>query len=589
LFFAKPVTPISFARMITKKYYLIICLLLLSLNPGILAQSIFPVPNYPQGYFRNPLGISMDLSGNFGELRPNHYHMGLDLKTQKRQNLPVYAAADGYIARIKIEPFGFGRAIYINHPNGYSTLYAHLNDFFPALDEYVKQQQYKQESWKVLLELPPNLFPIKKGEFLAYSGNTGGSQAPHLHWELRRTAGETNLNPLLFGMPLADYTNPTITRLAVYDRTKSIYEQSPRYITITKTASGYTTTPATIVVNTPKVSFAIGTSDTHSGSTNPNGVCEAVVYDNGAAVAGFLMDNISYNSTRGLNAHIDYKTKASGGPYLQQIFELPGYINSIYKHGSSDGVVNIGDGNVHAIKIMVKDANGNTTVLNSNIQYAGQPFTEATNGKQFYPLMLDGFETERCEFYIGERCLYDSVHIGYRALPNTPMSVSETHVIGATYIPLHEGMLVRIKPTRALTKQEMDRVVMQRFVFNKKDNDVLKVEWQNGWAGARFREFGNFQLLIDTTPPVITPIGIKEGANLASAARIIFRVSDNLESFYGFRAELDGKWLCFSNDKGRSFVYKIDDKCTAGPHQLKVSVKDEAGNTTEQVYNFVVL
>ncbi len=571
-----------------KKYgYLIIGIVLAASSPAR-SQSLFANPGYPQGYFRNPLNIPIDLSGNFGELRPNHYHMGLDLKTQKRQNLPVYVAADGYISRIKIEPFGFGRAIYISHPNGYSTLYAHLNDFFPALDEYIKQQQYKQESWRVMLDLPPNLFPVKKGDFLAFSGNTGGSQAPHLHWEVRRSADETNVNPLLFGMPLPDNSNPTISRLALYDRTKSIYEQSPRYIAIVKTPSGYTTVPSVIAVNSPKICFAISASDTHSGSTNPNGIFEATVYDNGTAVAGFQMDNISYSNTRGLNAHIDYKTKATGGPYLQQLFELPGYLNSIYKHGSNDGVINLADGTAHGIKITVKDANGNTAILNSAVQYSGQPFKEATSGKQFYPLMLDGFEAAKCEFFIGERCLYDSVHIAYKTQASaTPGSVSDLHSIGANYIPLQEAMLVRIKPSRALSKEQMERVVMQRFVYNKKDMDVAKVEWQNGWAAARFRDFGIFQLLMDTVPPVILPIGIKDGANLSNTPRIIFRVSDNLESFHSFRAELDGKWLNFSNDKGRSFIYKFDEKCLPGPHQLKVSVKDEAGNTTIQVYNFV--
>ncbi len=567
--------------------YFIIGFLLSSSYPTQ-SQSLFTNPGYPQGYFRNPLNIPIDLSGNFGELRPNHYHMGLDLKTQKRQNLPVYAAADGYISRIKIEPFGFGRAIYINHPNGYSTLYAHLNDFIPALDEYIKQQQYKQESWRVILDLPAGLFPVKKGDFLAFSGNTGGSQAPHLHWEVRRIADETNVNPLLFGMPLPDNSNPTITRLAIYDRTKSIYEQSPRYITIAKTPSGYTTVPAVLSVSSPKISFAISASDTHSGSTNPNGIFEATVYDNGTAVAGFQMDNISYSNTRGLNAHIDYKTKANGGPYLQQLFELPGYLHSIYKHASSDGVINLIDGGVHGIKITVKDAIGNTAILNGSIQYSGQSFKEASSGKQFYPLMLDGFEAATCEFFIGERCLYDSVHIAYKTQASaTPSSVSDLHIIGATYIPLHEAMLVRIKPSQALSKEQMERVVMQRFVYNKKDNEVVKVEWQNDWASARFRDFGIFQLLIDTVPPVILPIGIKEGANLSNIPRIIFRVSDNFESFHSFRAELDGKWLNFSNDKGRSFVYKFDEKCLPGPHQLKVSVKDEAGNMTTQLYNFV--
>ncbi|MEP7278133.1 MAG: M23 family metallopeptidase, partial [Bacteroidota bacterium] len=153
---------------------------------------VFSPTHYPQGYFRSPLDIPISLAGNFGEMRPNHYHMGFDLKTDHHENMPVHAAADGYIAKIKIEPAGFGRAIYINHPNGFTTVHGHLNAFVPALDAWLKQQQYLLESWKVFLDVPPGLFPVKKGDLIAYSGNTGGSQGPHLHFEIRTTNEDVN-------------------------------------------------------------------------------------------------------------------------------------------------------------------------------------------------------------------------------------------------------------------------------------------------------------------------------------------------------------------------------------------------------------
>jgi murein DD-endopeptidase MepM/ murein hydrolase activator NlpD len=142
-------------------------------------SQFFPPADYPHNYFRDPLAIPMSLAANFGELRPNHYHMGLDIRTAHRENLPVYAAADGYIARVSIEPFGFGQAVYINHPNGYTTVYGHLNRFLPALAAYIHKEQYRRRSWQIYLELPPSLFPVKKGDLIANSGNTGGSQGPH--------------------------------------------------------------------------------------------------------------------------------------------------------------------------------------------------------------------------------------------------------------------------------------------------------------------------------------------------------------------------------------------------------------------------
>ena len=563
----------------------VLVFVLLCCTQCLQAQLFLPA-SYPQGYFRNPLGIPMDLSGNFGELRPNHYHMGLDLKTNRVENQPVYAAADGYIAQVKIEPAGFGRAIYINHPNGFTTLYAHLNDFNPKLENWVKQQQYARESWNVFLDLKPDQFPIKKGDFLAYSGNTGGSQAPHLHFEIRRTQDDVNVNPLLFGLPLADNTAPRILRLAVYDRTKSLYEQAPRLIPVKAGSSSYTTTPGLLTVASPKVSFAITAFDTHTGSSNLNGIYEALLYVDNEAVIGFRMDNISYNDTRYLNAHIDYRTKSAGGAWLQHLSDLPGYVNSIYKQVKGDGAIDISDGVVHTVRIVVKDAYGNTSTLDYSVQYNGAPVAPAVNtAKMFYPFMLDGFETERCEFYIGERCLYDSVHIRHSESANThPQGVSDVHTIGASTIPLQEPFLVRIQPNRPLTVAEQQRTVMQWYSGSRQD--VQKAEWQNGWASARFRDFGSFRLVTDETPPQINAPGLPDGANLSKASRIVFTVTDNLGRFKNVRALLDGKWLRFTNDKGRTFIYRFDEKCLGGPHELIISAEDEAGNRTEKIFRF---
>src|SRR5215217_1979662 len=216
---------------------------------------------YPQYYFRNPLNIPMQLVANFGELRANHWHMGLDIRTQQKVNLPVYAAAEGYIARIKIEPAGFGRAIYINHPNGYTTLYAHLNNFFPALEQYVKAEQYKRESWEVELDIPGDLFPVSKGKFIAYSGNTGGSQGPHVHFEIRDTKTDKCLNPMLFNFPIPDAVPPTLQRIALYDRNRSVYAQTPKLIGLKKAGTTYTLAIPVLKVTSNKISFAIGAVD----------------------------------------------------------------------------------------------------------------------------------------------------------------------------------------------------------------------------------------------------------------------------------------------------------------------------------------
>ncbi|HUR10988.1 MAG TPA: peptidoglycan DD-metalloendopeptidase family protein [Flavitalea sp.] len=512
--------------------------------------------------------------------------MGLDIRTNKRENLPVYAAADGYVARIKIEPGGFGRAIYINHPNGFTTLYAHLNNFNPKLEAFVKQKQYEIESWAIFIEVPTNMFPVKQDEFLAYSGNTGGSQAPHLHFEIRTTSDDINVNPLLFGLPLKDNVKPRVTRLGIYDRTKSTYEQSPRLLPLKFENNRYTTAATVNFVNTPFISTAISAFDTYTGSLNPNGIFEASLSMDRQPQVSFRMNQISYNDTRNLNGHIDYKTKTLRGYSLQHLSELPGNPNSIYHKIHGNGVLDLSDGQVHEILISLCDTYNNESNIAFKVQYvpSGVP-TSPDSGKLFHPLQIDGFESAHCEFFIGENCLYDSVHIHYTQLPRKmEPALSDVHQIGFAYIPLHEPFLVRIKADEQITAFQKSRTIMQWTSGSKKD--VQKVEWQNEWGTARFRDFGSFQLLVDEEPPQIIPIGFVNGSNLSKSTRIAFTIKDDHSKFKNVRTELDGNWLRFTNDKGRTFIYRFDEKCARGTHQLKIHAEDEAGNITEQTFQF---
>jgi hypothetical protein len=620
------------------KHLLFAVVVLLYSWPALAQPSspLFGTPDYPQHYFRDPLDIPMSLAANFGELRPNHYHMGLDIRTQHRENLPVYAAAEGYIARVQIGPFGFGQAIYIRHPSGYTTVYGHLNRFVPALAAYVEQQQYRQQSWQIDLAIPPALFPVKKGEQIAWSGSTGGSQGPHLHFEIRLTQGDINLNPLLFGLPVEDHVAPKITRLAWYDGTLGIYEQSPHILPAhpgrLRIASGpagnaemqYDIPSGLLTVPVTRIGFSISASDAQSGSSNPNGVYRAVLNEDDRPVIGFQLDHISYDDTRNINAHIDYKTRLMGGPFLQQLFFLPGYpFPSIYRvPGPTDGVdpaprggdttrrervsappadgfLDLSDGRSHAIHIEVSDARNNAAFMEFNVQYKPGAIMDSAvpaPGKKFYPGMVDGTEAEDYAFFLGERSLYDSVRIGatVSGYPGSGLSlpggVSPVITIGARWIPLLDPVLVRLRlPDRTDMAADgpaasSDRIVM--VCFDGGEKEVELPEWQGAWASARFGEFGNFQLVYDSIPPVITPIGPLEGEDLSHAARIAFTARDNLGTVRRFRAELDGQWICFTNDKALAYIYKFDRHCPPGPHTLKVTIEDVAGNRSEKEYHF---
>jgi murein DD-endopeptidase MepM/ murein hydrolase activator NlpD len=565
---------------IRKRFYA--CFLLLNFLSA--KAQFFEEKHYPQGYFTWPLAATKALAANFGELRPNHYHMGLDCKTEKRQNLPVLAAADGYVAKIKIEPFGFGRAIYINHSNGLTTLYAHLNDFYPELEEYVKQQQYKLKSWNVFLDIPEGMFTVKKGAFIAYSGNTGGSQGPHLHFEIRDTKTEKVLNPSLFGFPIPDNVPPVILRLAVYDRCISTYEQIPKLFTVKKVNGVYVPSPQLLQFNTDKVSFGISAFDTYNGSSNLNGIYEAVIYNNENPVCGFELDSISYDETRYLNAHIDYKLKSGGGPWVQHLSKLPGYNNSVYKTTPNNGVISLEDDSTHFIKVIVKDANGNTSVINFAVKRmpTAKPaavIKDENRQKVFSPGYLNVFENNTLNFYLPENALYDSIHFRYSETnPGNGYTIYNLHTAG---VPVQCRFPVKIKANSALPA----KMIMHRFANGK--NDFEKTLYENGWYKASFRDFGSFQLLIDTLPPVIAAVGFKDGMNCNKLGRLAFVIKDNTEELENFTALLDGNWIRFSNDKGRTFVYVFDEKCPPGEHELKIRVEDLVGNATEKTYRFI--
>lgn len=538
--------------------------------------------SYPKGYFRHPLDIPMQLVANFGEIRANHWHMGLDIRTQQRVNLPVYAAADGYIARVVVEPGGFGQAIYINHPNGLTTLYAHLNSFYPALAQYIKEQQYAQQSWKIDLALPANLFAVKKGDLIARSGSTGASEGPHVHFEIRDTKTEKCLNPLLFNFPLADAVPPTLIRLGLYDRNKSTYNQSPQLLALKKTGASYSLASTnTLRVGSDKISFAIGAVDRFSHSTNPNGIYCAEILLDGQPVSNFVLDNIGYDETRYINAQLDFPYKSKGGADLQHISPLPGATGVAYVTFNKDGMIHLNDEAAHEVTIEVQDANKNTSTIRFNVQYdpgLNKPYTPPATVK-FIPNNVNVYESNAFELFTSEATMYDTVYVNYSNNPGTEAnSVSELHTFLSRAIPSHDSVTVRIKPTVNLTSEQLDRIVIKNNWGSR--TFVQKPKWQNGWLSARFRQFGTYQAFIDEEPPVIHA----PATNLTNSSRLVFTPTDNFNTIKSFRAEVDGQWLRFSNDKGKTWIYTFDEKFPRGQHQLKVTVEDEAGNVTTKTW-----
>jgi hypothetical protein len=538
---------------------------------------VFAQPKGVPEYFSYPLSIDPRLNANFGEMRPNHFHMGLDLSTESRENLPVYAPADGFISRMKIETGGFGRAIYMDHPNGTTTLYAHMNRFIPAAENYLEDQQYVQETWKIDLKVPAGLLPVKKGQLIGYSGNTGASQGPHVHFEIRDTETENCLNPLRFRFLLPDVTPPDVFRLVFYDRDKSVYEQTPIVYPLIKKGNQYHVANR-VELPFEKVFMSIQATDRMTGVPNANGIFAASLKLDNQLVTSFRLDNISYDQTRYLNGHIDYTHKMKGGAYFQMLFpakkmDLPVY-SSINKQYFSISELE------QDAEIEVLDAYENKSVVNFSIKRKpGALIVQESTGQLMIAGELNIYDDEQIQFVFKEDAFYDDFHFSlqstYASAAHDASPVYQTLPVD---IPVQSYFKVRIKPSKDIDLLNPDRLVVKRSYRGK--TEIKKAAQEKDGFSASFRDFGFFQLLHDIQPPHVST-HLHDGARLKAGSSIHFDVLDDLKVIKEFRVTVDGNWLMFK-PSGIRYSYVVDEHFPVGEHKLTVLVIDEAGNTVSK-------
>lgn len=537
---------------------------------------------YPQGYFRNPLDIPIMLAGNFGECRPNHFHSGLDIKTEGRENLPVRAAADGYVSRIRMQNGGFGHALYVAHPNGYTTLYAHLNDFAPAIQKFMRSEQYRRKSWVVDLYPEAGKFPVKKGDLIAYSGNTGGSTAPHLHFEIRDAKTENPVNPALFGFDIKDTEPPIPYSVVFYNMEQSVYKQSPLFKTVKKKGKEYILD--TVIVNTQLVGIGIDEFDYMNGSSNTLTMYKAGLYMDGELQSGITIDDISYDVTRYLHAFADYKTKKEKDRWVQQFFLLPGNrLKHLYTTlNKTNGALDIADGKPHAVKMQLADANGNTADISFYIRYVAEQMAEPVceNDREFKVNQPNSFTHPNVKFNLDANALYDDICFTFSEKSDMN-AYSARYTLYDVTVPVHSNFALYIKPDKPIPFELRNKIVLA--YSDGKKTSASAATYDNGWYRESVRNFGEYRLIADTTAPVIKPAQGKE--ILPRASRISFKATDALTSVNKFEGLLNGKWVPFEQ-AGDLFFYTFDENCPRGSHELVLTATDESGNKTTLKYSF---
>ncbi len=535
---------------------------------------------YPRFIFRNPLGIPMHLIANFGEVRSDHYHMGLDLRTQQRENLPVFAAAEGYVSRVVVEADGYGKSIYLTHPNGYTTLYAHLNKFFPALQDFVERKQYHDESWKQDISFGSSQFRVAKGQIIAYSGATGSVEGPHLHFEVRDTKTGDNINPLFLGFPIKDQVKPLIYSLYMYDRNYSTYAVEPVQIPIKNTKGVYTTKDTVIQTGFNKFSFGISAEDIANGTNFRFGIYAAEVWMDSVQQFSFKLQEFDREASKYVNASIDYKKWITSKTRLQHLSRLPG--NHLFvKDGENDGVINLQDTLIHKVSIVVTDVHANEAVLNFKLQWKPELqqerfFTQET--VKFIPGKENSYETENFKITLPANALYDTVNFRLSQISGgaNGLPVFQVH---QPSVPLHEPYTVEITPTEE--QKDPSKMIMR---LNSNRIQIVKPEYKDGKYIGSFDRFGVLLMMEDTLPPNIGK-SWEDSTVFYKGGTLSFTVKDGISTIENVRAELDSNWLMFEQ-KGSTYSYKFDEYCSVGIHSLKIIAKDLAGNEIARTFTF---
>jgi hypothetical protein len=554
-------------------------------------------PPYPTDYFRNPLDIPILLAGNFGECRPGHFHSGLDIKTQGKENLPVHAAAEGYISRIKTDKGGFGHAIYITHPNGYTTLYAHLNKYMPSLQAYLRQQQYERKRWDVDIQLTPSQFPVKRGQQIAWSGNTGSSTAPHLHFEIRDNATEHPLNPQLFGLKVVDDIAPTVKEVVFYGKnvydgpllTATLAKKGDTYKAVRASNNTYKITGDTLDVPAGLIGIGLNVDDYMNNSENTITFYKAHLYIDGELQAEVVLDDIGYDESRYMHAYADYRTKELNKKWIQCLFKLPGNnLRKVYTQlNDLNGRANFSDGGTHELYIKITDNNNNSTKIGFFVKPIEQePKEELKEDCLLVSVKSQGgrieYTSPNLSFAFTDNILYEETCLNIKAVPDASV-LSDRFRVHYPYIPVHRYFDLNLKPNKTIPFDLRSKVVLM--YSDGKDVDGKAATFSDqGWYKASVRNFGTYWLYVDTTAPRITST-VKNGANLSKAKQITLTAKDAITSVSKFTGRIDGKWVCFEQH-GSSFFYEFDEHCPAGRHQLSFTAQDENGNEATFEMNF---
>ena len=544
-----------------------------SLLALLFCNFIFAQAQYPKDYFRPPLDIPMQLSGNFGELRPNHFHAGFDLKTNQREGLNVYAIADGYVSRMKISTFGNGKCIYITHPNGYTSVYGHLQSTLGSISDYEKTEHYKQKAYEIEVFPKPGELPVIKGQLIALSGNTGSSEGPHLHFEIRDTKTEFVINPMFFGFDknIKDTKKPALSSLYVYPLDNTTVNQSKQPLLLNLSLQKDGTYLAGKVKANGKIGFGISAVDFDDVSFNKNGVFNVSTFFNGNQNFNYQFNTYSFDEMRYVNALVDYAKYKKSGVRVQKLFMKTPFALSIIKTDSLRGIIPVEPNLAASYRIEVSDYFGNLSSITVPIEYdtaAPVVNAEPVTSKYFIRVNKDSnFEKDNMSVFFPAGTFYDDFNLNFDVKNNRIYIHDDT-------VPVHSNFTITIKDS---TYSE----ALQDKLFIGRSSGNYNATTRKGTVfTAKSKILGSYGLYLDTIAPTIKITKPIQDKWISDQKKIEFIISDASSGIKSYNGYLNGNWILFEyENKNKKITHTFDDTLLAeGANDLKIEVIDNVGN-----------
>ena len=533
--------------------------------------------NYPQDYFSNPLEIPLVLSGTFAELRSNHFHSGMDIKTQQRTGLKVKASASGFVSRIKIAHFGYGKALYITHPNGYTTVYAHLQKFSPEIEAYIKKKQYEKESYEIELFPKAEDLVVLKDSLVAYSGNSGGSGGPHLHFEIRDKQ-ERPMNPMLFGINIKDTTNPIVKSIYAYPLDKNSFinkSNTKQKLRLTPLKNGdYNAENIEAIGN---IGFAINSIDRQDLAANSNGVYNIQTFINGRRNFEIDFKRFAFSETKHINQLIDYEHFATKKQRLQKLFKKNSPL-SLYKSTVNEGVIKVEDSVYSIYKIRVADYKNNESWVTVHIKGTKNSISKPEEEK-VTPYFINANQTTNLkaggiavDFY--KDTFYDNFYINFEVNNDT--------------LKLHKDIKAAKKNfnitynVSKYSNEDKNKLYIARLIGYKKYPAYTSTKRKDNLLIGSTKKLGTFALAMDTIKPKISSINFKSKQWLSKYRYLKVKISDEGSGVSNYRATINGKWILMEYDyKKKTLTHDFNDGViTDTKNNLKVIVTDNVGNNS---------